>query len=49
MVAFHWTHKARIQHLYKEGFTIDELAIMYHTTYYRIKNLVQHLIKETVQ
>lgn len=39
----HWTHSIKIKKLYKEGFTHEELAIMYKTTIYRIKNLTQGL------
>ena len=38
--------KWKIQALYIEGFTVEELAIMYDMPYYTIKNLVQHLTRQ---
>jgi hypothetical protein len=38
-VKIHWTHKARIKTLYKDGFSIEELALMYRLPYWYIKGL----------
>lgn len=41
----HFTHKARIRKLYKDGFTDEELADMYHIPWTEIKRIT-HNIKQ---
>ena len=40
----HFTHRIRIKTLYKEGYTIDELAIMYKTNHHTITNVTRGII-----
>lgn len=40
-VKVHWTHKAKIRKLYKEGYTHEELAIMYGVGWDLIKNVTR--------
>lgn len=42
-IKIHWTHKVRIQRLYQEGFTDEEIAIMYHLPWSAIKRITYHL------
>lgn len=36
----HWTHKAKMRTMFSEGFSIDEIALAYKTTYWRVKTIV---------
>lgn len=38
-VTIHYSHKKRIKSLYQEGFSIEELAIMYRLPWWYIKSL----------
>lgn len=43
----HFTHKNRIKQLYKEGYTIEELIIMYNPIAYKqLKNLTRGIKQE---
>lgn len=41
----HWTHRLRIRKLFTDGFTIEELTIMYNISVGRVNNIVQGLKK----
>jgi len=40
-IKVHFTHKARIRKLYAGGYSDEELAIMYKTTWSTIKNVTR--------
>lgn len=42
-VKVHWTHRLRIKKLYKEGYTHEELSIMYKLPFWYIKGLTRGL------
>jgi len=41
MIEVHWTHKAKMAKFYREGFTREELSIMYKLPYWYIKELTK--------
>jgi len=43
-IKIHWTHKAKIRKFYHDGYSHDELAIMYKTTWHTIKNITRGII-----
>ena len=42
-IKMHFTHKWRISKLFKEGFSDEELAIMYHVPWSEIKRITRGL------
>jgi len=41
----HFTHKIRIKSLFKQGFSDEELAIMYKVPWHTIKKIIRGLPK----
>jgi len=41
IIKIHFTHKQRIRSLFREGFCLEELALMYKTQYATVKEIVR--------
>ena len=40
-IKLHWTYKVKIKKLYKDGFTTEELALMYKVNHYVISSITR--------
>ena len=41
----HWTHKRDMRNFYQQGFSVDEISIMYNLAEFRVRQIVRGLTR----